>query len=134
MTTRCSSRMLALLVGAVLAFTATFALGSSEANAQCNRVTIINNTHCTVTVWIVCPTHVIGPITVPPGGIVHVPLPATCNPIRVATLVCGNRTLIPNSGCLNNVPVANNCCADVCFNPLNCTVTFTQVNGLCLCP
>lgn len=133
MTTRCISRSLAIVAGAILTFAAIFTLGASTASAQCTNFTIINNTSCTVDIYLICPGFPASPYTLPPNNTFNIALPAGCGTPEIVPIICGNRRTLRPGTCFKNVSVAPNCCADVCYDITTCTVTYTQVQGPCPC-
>jgi hypothetical protein len=133
MTTRCSSRTLAMMAGAILAFAVLFTLGASTAEAVCANVTVTNNTPCVVKLYFVCPGTTAIPVTVPANSAVVVPLPAGCTP-QVVPIICGGRRPMPlGPSCFTNVSVAPGCCGTVCWDPVACTVIYTPTFGPCPC-
>jgi len=133
MTTRCSSRSLAMVAGAILTFAAIFALSSSTASAQCSNISMINNTSCTITIYLICPGFPASQYVIPPNNTFNVALPAGCGTPEVVPIICGNRRPIAPGACFTNVSVAPGCCANVCYRITACTVTVDPVPGPCPC-
>lgn len=120
---------------AVALFTLLFAAATHDAKAACDSLTVTNNTNCDVAFSVRCPAGtILGPVAVPANSSVVYHLPAACHPFQVRVGVCGAQTLVPDNGCIEPVKVGGNCCAKVCYDAVNCTVTFTPVAGPCPCP
>lgn len=105
----------------------------TEASAQLRGpLTITNNTNCGV---VVCTSNGAACAIIPPGSTtIQIP----CNTTAVGIRSCGTLRIVQLGQCEHNVPVANGCCADVCFSPgiVACTffLTINPVPGPCPCP
>ena len=107
-------------------------VGATEARAQgCNAVHVKNRTGCQL---ILCtstiPSHttcyVVAAFT---DTTLTVP---TNTPIIGAVNACNILELfMPATGCIWEIKLADNCCANICFN--NCEITATPTVGPCSC-
>lgn len=115
-------------------FTLLFAAATHDTKAACDSLTVINNTDCDVAFSVRCPGGtILGPALVAANSSVVFQLPAACHPFQVRVGVCGAQTLVPDNGCIEPVKTGG-CCAKVCYDAINCTVTFTPVDEPCPCP
>lgn len=99
-------------------------VAASPAQAQ---VTVNNNTACAI---VVCPPRSGGCVTIPPNSSVLVNISCATS---ARIMLCNQAIAVPPGGCLRNVQVGVGCCADVCFDVVNCTVDITPTAGPCPC-
>lgn len=125
-----SPRALPFLLATILSL-AVSAFDSPELRAQCNTIAVTNNTDCSLTV---CSNPPANPdcFTIPGDTTITI-APNQNNPIAGVRDFCGNFILFPNDGCIPLVKLGTGCCARVCFDRTNCTITATKVANGCDC-
>jgi hypothetical protein len=117
----------------VIAAIVFLVLPCAPAAAQCNVVTVNNRTACSITVCVANGGGNQQCVTVAGGSSGSIPAPGF--PGTPSVRICGQLMPIPpGTGCLFNVPLANGCCADICYDFVTCTVTATPTAGPCTCP
>ncbi|HVZ37902.1 MAG TPA: hypothetical protein VHI13_01395 [Candidatus Kapabacteria bacterium] len=107
------------------------ALCPQTARAQCDSLTISNNTDCAVTVCFanvpgnpVCvgiPAHTMKTVAVQQGAV-----PAIQTP-------CGTFAAPAEGGCVQGLRISNTCCVDLCYHPSPCFVSIEPSVVQCRC-
>lgn len=125
---RHSLAVIALLVGLTVA-------GSARASAQgCATVQVGNSTVCRVELravdnfgnWL---SYVVNAGTPYPTALPIAP------GFKLAGFIdgCGGFVSLNPNPCNFNVKLQGGCCADICYDPIACTLTITPVPGPCNC-
>lgn len=116
MTSILQRSLFAVALAAALGFIASF--GAGTASAQCNPVTITNNTTCVLDINFISPGGTTILVTVPPGGPAVYPFPTAFSAVGFVTAF-GNIFPFPPVGgpcspCVFFASGSALCCASVC--------------------
>ncbi|MBS1913504.1 MAG: hypothetical protein JST22_16070 [Bacteroidetes bacterium] len=123
--------LLVALVAAVLAFTTTVKATASQANATDIRITVTNNTDCTVVLIITWGGSSVG-VTVAPHSTAAVSVPHS--PVRITILFCaGSEVELQPGTCVAGSLQQGGCCVRACLDPAGSVVTVTPIPSPCPC-
>lgn len=108
-------------------------LGAHHAQAQpCTAVTVYNFSNCDLNFCLQTSSGKICtfiPITWPPAPGTVVSIPAGATVTGVFDYLNGVHPFAPN--CTSLFQISATCCADVCYDPVNCIITITRGPANC---
>ncbi len=121
----------ATLLAAIVLMVACVIFGANELRAQCNSVTVTNNTECPFTICAGPPSNRTC-FPIPANGSTIISIPAN---VQLSGIInaCNKFIRFPNTGCIDQTQIGPTCCVKICLDRVACTVTVTKVANQCPC-